>query len=243
MVLKKKIRKVVPRPLVQLGNRLLLWWWRRRIPSLAIRPDTTDIIVFRDIFLFKWLDLPARVQPKVIVDVGAYAGFSPLFFNYTYPEATVLGVEAERGNFEQMAKLTENNPRITAVHQALWSEKTTMTITERYTGDWGYTIVPDGTGATATQATKVATTTILDLMQEHNLTTIDILKIDIEGAEKAVFEANPAAWLPQINVIMIELHDRIVPGCKAAFFAAVTEDEWDISAKGDKWIAIRKHFV
>lgn len=243
MVLKKKIRKIIPRPLVHIGNAFLLWRWRRRIPRLHVRPHTTDIIVFRDIFLFKWLDLPSRVQPSVIVDIGAYVGYSPLFFSYTYPAATVIGVEAERKNFEQMVRHVSDNSHITPVHQALWSEKTTMPITERYTGDWGYTIVPEGTGATATQANKVTTTTIPDLMREHQLTKIDILKIDIEGAEKAVFEAAPEAWLPHVNVIMIELHDRIVPGCKAAFFAAVTETDWDITAKGDKWIAIRKHFV
>jgi hypothetical protein len=36
---------------------------------------------------------------------------------------------------------------------------------------------------------------------------IDLLKIDIEGAEAELFSTNYESWLPKTRVIVIELHD------------------------------------
>jgi len=40
--------------------------------------------------------------------------------------------------------------------------------------------------------------------------SVDLLKIDIEGAEKEVFEG--CDWMDDIRCLMIELHDRFKPG-------------------------------
>jgi hypothetical protein len=48
----------------------------------------------------------------------------------------------------------------------------------------------------------------------------DLVKIDIEGAEKELF-SEPHAWLDQVQSMVIELHDRYQPGCSRAFFNAV----------------------
>jgi hypothetical protein len=54
-------------------------------------------------------------------------------------------------------------------------------------------------------------------MRDHQLESIDILKIDIEGAEKEVF-ADSTAWLGRVRAIIIELHDRLKPGCSRSFY-------------------------
>ena len=35
---------------------------------------------------------------------------------------------------------------------------------------------------------------------------IDLLKLDIEGAERDIMEASPGEWLPQVDLIIAELH-------------------------------------
>ena len=47
---------------------------------------------------------------------------------------------------------------------------------------------------------------------------IDILKIDIEGAEKEVF-SDTSAWIEKVDSIIIELHERMKPGCISSFYA------------------------
>ena len=58
-------------------------------------------------------------------------------------------------------------------------------------------------------------------MSEYDLKWVDLLKVDIEGAEKEVF-GSPDEWIGSVGAIAIELHDRFKPGCSRSFFAAVT---------------------
>jgi hypothetical protein len=57
-------------------------------------------------------------------------------------------------------------------------------------------------------------------MKEYTIDKIDVLKIDIEGSEKEVFE-NSSQWINLVNVFFIELHDRMKDGCAKSFFNAI----------------------
>jgi hypothetical protein len=63
------------------------------------------------------------------------------------------------------------------------------------------------------------------LMKETGLSTIDLLKIDIEGAEKDVFQ--DCAWIKNVRVIAIELHDRVRPGCQSTVESAAIDFRCD----------------
>ena len=45
-------------------------------------------------------------------------------------------------------------------------------------------------------------------MTIHNIDTIDIFKIDIEGAEKELFSKNEEFWITRTKWIIIELHGK-----------------------------------
>ena len=49
-------------------------------------------------------------------------------------------------------------------------------------------------------------------MQMFDLKKIDILKIDIQGAEKRVFSGD-TSWLNVTTYLFVEVHDRFVDGC------------------------------
>ena len=46
------------------------------------------------------------------------------------------------------------------------------------------------------------------------------MKIDIECAEKELFESNYENWLEKTNLIIIELHDRFRKRCSQSFYNA-----------------------
>jgi hypothetical protein len=50
-------------------------------------------------------------------------------------------------------------------------------------------------------------------MREFRLESIDILKVDIEGAEIEVFSG--CDWIDRIGLLAIELHEEARPGCTA----------------------------
>jgi hypothetical protein len=47
------------------------------------------------------------------------------------------------------------------------------------------------------------------------------LKIDIEGAEKEVFQRGMDEWIDQVDTIAVELHDNIEPGCFKALASSL----------------------
>jgi hypothetical protein len=60
---------------------------------------------------------------------------------------------------------------------------------------------------------------ISSLIRDFGIDHIDLLKIDIEGAEKEVFEA--CDWQDRLDSIVIELHDRYTPGCSEVVNSAL----------------------
>jgi hypothetical protein len=57
------------------------------------------------------------------------------------------------------------------------------------------------------------------LFEEMHVEAADVVKMDIEGAEKEVFETGD--WLKKVRCLMIELHDRYRPGCSEAVNSAM----------------------
>jgi hypothetical protein len=48
------------------------------------------------------------------------------------------------------------------------------------------------------------------LIRQFDIPRLDILKIDIEGAEEALFLKNPEAWLDRVNWLIIEIHTESI---------------------------------
>ena len=69
--------------------------------------------------------------------------------------------------------------------------------------------------------------TIDKIMKDYSLAKIDILKVDIEGAEKEVF-SETSSWIEKVDSIIIELHERMKVGCNRSFYCGSNgfENEW-----------------
>jgi hypothetical protein len=58
--------------------------------------------------------------------------------------------------------------------------------------------------------------TVPSLLDAYGIGHVDIFKIDIEGAEKELFE-HCEAWIARVDALIVELHDRMKPGCSDSF--------------------------
>ena len=58
------------------------------------------------IFVLREFALPVKVEPKLIIDAGAYTGLSTLYYATKYPGAKIIAVEAESSNFEVLERHT-----------------------------------------------------------------------------------------------------------------------------------------
>lgn len=73
----------------------------------------------------------------------------------------------------------------------------------------------------------VAAMTIDKIMKDYNIEKIDILKIDIEGAEREVF-SDTSSWLERVDSIIVELHERMKTECNRSFYCGSNgfDNEW-----------------
>src|SRR5215469_4888185 len=186
---------------------------------IYLRMRTSDQFLYPEILLQGQYAFDLPLIPKIIVDAGANIGMASIYFTHRYPEAKIIAVEAEASNFDLLKRNVDPYPSIIPIHAALWNRDGEISVSEPdpstgAAGKWAF-ITREGPGA------KVRAVTLRTLMRDMAIRSIDLLKIDIEGAEKEVFEA--CDWIDDIRYLMIELHDRLKPGCSEAVNSVAKE--------------------
>jgi FkbM family methyltransferase len=206
-----------------------IFGWPREItvqPTAArypihLRLRTSDVSLYSDVLLGQeyLVDLPG-FHPETIVDVGANNGMSAVFFANTYPEARIIAVEPEHSNYAMLLKNTSEYSNVTAVNAALWNEDGYVNLGlpegAKKKADyhrWAFQV--------AARGSRVRAVRMETLLAESGIEKVDLLKIDIEGAEKEVFQNCP--WIDRVSVIMVEIHERMRVGCENAV-ASATRD-------------------
>ncbi len=208
----------------------------KRVTWLRIRPGTTDPAVCYEMFLAKELEMELPRSPSVIVDAGAYTGISAAYFALRYPTAKIIAVEPNPVSFDLLQRNTNRFSNVIAIQAALWTNDTEVILSDRATGDWGFTIVG---GIRGEASFRVPAISMKTLMQQYAIAHIDLLKLDIEGAERDVLEQSKY-WIGKVGCIAVELHDRIQPGCAEAMRVA-TEDFDQTSIHGEKTVCTRRN--
>jgi FkbM family methyltransferase len=169
-------------------------------------------------------------DPDVVVDAGAYIRASSIFFARRYPEATIIAIEPDEANYALLLQNTSAYSNIVPLKAALWKEDCPRVLLDRNTGPWGNTIAGACDGALSLR-NGVCCMTLTSIMNKFDLDHIDLLKLDIEGAEKDVFEACET-WIDQVGIVTAELHDRICNGCSDAFYTAMADfSNFEINGK------------
>lgn len=87
---------------------------------------------------------------------------------------------------------------------------------------------------------RIEAITLDAIMQQQGWQGIDILKIDIEGAEKEVFSGNYQNWLPYTRIIFVEVHDGMKKGASKAVFNAISKYNFSFSMKHENLIFINE---
>jgi FkbM family methyltransferase len=173
-----------------------------------LRMDTSDFCAYRDVLIFKSKPYEPHVEgfdPKTIVDVGAHIGMASILFALKYPMARIVAVEPEPANFAALIRNTTPYKNISPLQAAVWREDGEVSLGASDAHPKGaFEIVDNG-------PLQVRAMTMETIMREMDVDSIDLLKMDIEGAEKEVFDSCP--WIENVHVLAIELHDRVRPGC------------------------------
>lgn len=181
--------------------------------EIILRPGTSDIGVFEQIFINEEYHFSNDTEPDVIIDAGANIGLASIYFSINYPKAKIIAIEPESSNFILLQENVKKYPNVICEKAGLWHKNTTLKISNPDKQKHSFK-VEESSDCEAFKAV-----TIDELMKKHHAPYIDILKIDIEGAEKELFSDYPD-WISKIGMIVIELHDKHKVGCNRAFYTA-----------------------
>lgn len=175
----------------------------------------------------------------LIIDAGGYIGTAAMAMSDLFPDATIISIEASATNVEQARLNTSSFKKISIVHAALSAESAPeqIALNDRGTGDWGFTIVGKPADRVAREIEKVETITIGRILEQAGFDNAGIVKLDIEGGELELFRDSD--WLNDVEVLLVELHDRIAPGCEEAFHQA-TAGRHNSRTNGEKFISLKR---
>jgi FkbM family methyltransferase len=194
--------------------------------SVILRAGTTDIEVYKKIFLDREYQLPFQLEPRGILDLGANTGLASIFFQIEYPNAIIVSVEPDPDNFAMLKKQVGSSDKILCIQAAVWPQDGRINLIDPGIGSWGMQVSDKNiqNGFKNTVA-AISISTLLEKLPEQRC---DLLKVDIEGAEREVFSSG-TEWIDKVQAIVLELHDKYKPGCSRAVFNLLrdfSEEKW-----------------
>ncbi len=218
---------------------LRLWWKLRgnlpgrsapgmrdvRVPGYPhpvwLRPGTSDVAVFEQVFLRGGLDGSRHPQHHalverasvlgrraVIVDGGANVGLSSVWLANAFPEATIFAVEPDPANVAMLRRNAAFYPNIVPVEAALWDRPTALSIVNVDAESWAFRV--GERSASASIARPVSALGINELLARVDGGELLVAKLVIQGAERAVFRSN-LDWLSRTGLVIFMPNDWADP--------------------------------
>ena len=194
-----------------------------KVPFI-LRDNISDKAIFFQVFYEKQYDLYGVDFPKAlrIIDGGANIGCASVYFTMRFPQAEILAIEPEKDNFSLLKTNTESYRNIHCVQAGVWNKNEKLSIAN-----------PEGGAAefmfdnNIINSDSINGMTIQSLLDLKNWNEVDIIKLDIEGAEKEVFSSDDLSWLKKVKLLIIELHDRYKKDCTKTVFYALNQFNYD----------------
>lgn len=184
--------------------------------KIFLRTGAGDIDIFYEVFWKKVYTLNTSSTFNCIIDLGANIGLSAIYFSSVFKEATVFAVEPDMDNYNLLLQNCYEEikaKRIVPVHAAAYVRDIELYVNKSGNA-YNSTVSEEGDPNNVVKGTSIK-----KLCRDYGIEKIDLLKIDIEGAEQFLFEDN-FDWLKIVNYIIIETHSETA---KLNFIKAVEE--------------------
>ena len=174
-----------------------------------------------------------------IIDAGANVGYTSVLFNNHFQDVSIIAIEPSENNFKILKEnVTVNTINAKLIQGGVWSTNAYLNVVRdfRDLSDWAIRVEETNT------ITDLRGYSISEIATDANWKTIDILKIDIEGSEKKVFEKEAdTSFLKMTKCIAIEIHDEF--DCRDAIYKILNECGFSLSNVGETTIGINSNFV
>ncbi len=217
-----------------------------RFSGLTIYADSgaNFSTIIREVFLLNDYYFKSSTPAPRIIDCGANIGISTLYFKSLYPQATILSIEPSPKNMSYVKRNIEANNT-----QGVTMLEVAASDTEGTVSFWEHAHKPGGsTMVKAVYESKVKESFVeysvpAVKLSKHLPWQVDLLKMDVEGAEGSILkDLSESGSLQKIDRIIMEYHDNedntsnnlvdiITVLKKAKFTIAFYTNEFNISSE------------
>ena len=184
--------------------------------------NAADLEVLREVFLDGEYG-GYEAEPRVVVDLGANIGVSVWWFAIAHPDARIFAVEPDPRAYALLERNTAPLSNVRTVRAAVGDRDGEMRF---FTGEetWVSSTVRHDQ---ATEEIVVPGRTLDGLLDEWGVESIDLLKIDIEGAEYDVLRTSGV--LDSVPLVLGEYHREACPASTEQFTELLRGHGFDVS--------------
>ncbi|MBC6369024.1 FkbM family methyltransferase [Algoriphagus sp. AK58] len=209
------------------------WVSNESIFPVYLRPYSSDPQVFKQVLIDQELAPVVRffsergLELKQMIDGGGNIGLSTLYLLSFFPNLKSLLIEPHLGN---CSVLVRNVPfqKGTLEKKALWS-KSGWVFPKKDSSEWGFSVSGNRISANAQAIPSIS---LSEVFNRFPVGAVDYIKLDIEGAEEAVFlkDTHVSDKLRGVKCISVEPHSD---SFKAFFSGYLRNLGFDVQEHGE----------
>jgi len=192
-----------------------------KAPSRPQLLGTMKHLTYDDNFLF--IREASKIKPiNHVVDVGANIGSTAILFHLAFPDATILALEPSRANYVCLERNIESIPQITPLRVGAYSKKCQLELAMPNAEQRPDVVQRQSNGGLLSIYGKGEWEETIDVVRLDDVVTapVDLLKIDVEGAEIAVLDGAKRILTEDRPIIIAELRPSNMK------FAGYTRDDY-----------------
>jgi FkbM family methyltransferase len=208
----KKLEKVFKRELSRFD---ISWWQEKKLKhssageiqqhiyknkfKILFRNPKSFLLTVKELFIDEIYKFETLNKNPYIIDCGAYIGTSVLYFKTNYPSSKILAFEPDKNNFKILNQnaISWNFDNVEIINKAIWINNNSINFDSKGEMSGSINLIESQNQ----KANLVQTQRLCDLLDVK----IDLLKIDIEGAEYEVIK-DCESKLKNVEKLFIEYH-------------------------------------
>jgi len=204
---------------------------------LLFRGSSSDVWNMQQVFLDRQYDVNIA-EPRTILDLGAYVGYTAVYFANRFRTASIISVEPPGSNFDTLVANTAAYPNIRCFPAAVWHKRAELTLADCSYGDWGLSF---GQGNADPSADRVAGYTITNILEMHSWDGVDLIKCSSHGGRVDTLLRPRPDWLEKTATVITRPGAQgWHPGDAEKLAAALPEAEFQRNSHGPLVIFSRR---
>lgn len=196
-----------------------------------VRRNQSDLLILWEVFLCRSYELHEafRLSSRIdrldtIVDVGGNTGLAAAYLASRYRPRRLLTVEPIAESLAVLRRNAQLSPvRWILDDRAVTGDDGAAELEFAVSAFWDTcTAIPEVSRLRRSRPWRLDTALALPqrtlpavsvprLLDHHGVDHVDLLKVDIEGAEALLFTA-PRPWMERVDRIVLEVHDKYIDG-------------------------------